>query len=337
MVESTLTDAPAPTHEMVLQLATERQVHAFDLGDTFRVTVGRHHTNDIQLRSNRVSNYHAEVVNEVDGLMIRDLGSTNGTHVNDESIKLQRIKTGDRIRIGNFQITVRLIPRGRQASELANPFAVGTIGNILPFQRNVAATHVTVSRDRLDVTLPDLLMQLSSHQTTAVVVIRNQTESGRVYVDEGQIVHCECGNARKSKALHRLLAQQKGRYEITDYPSETTVPTTIAGQTEVVVLEAMQQIEALERLTTQLPPMVYEIALNEDCRLPVNTLSSDEIEIYQDLVRFQTIVKVMEESPLTDFTILKLIHGLLEKGFFRTTRSTGSVLEDTAYSRSEAR
>ena len=69
---------------------------------------------------------------------------------------------------------------------------MGTIGNILPFQRNVSTTHLTVSRDRLDTTLPDLLLQLASHNTTAMVVIRNQNEAGRIYINDGQIVHCEC-------------------------------------------------------------------------------------------------------------------------------------------------
>jgi len=41
-----------PLHEMVLQLATDRQGHSFDLKETFRVAIGHHHTNDIQLRSN---------------------------------------------------------------------------------------------------------------------------------------------------------------------------------------------------------------------------------------------------------------------------------------------
>ncbi len=325
-----------PTHQMVLQLATERQVHSFDLSDTFRVSLGRHHTNDVQLRSSRVSNHHAEILNEVDGLMLRDMGSTNGTYVNDEAIRLQRIKTGDRIRVGNFQITVRLIPRGRVASEIANPFSVGTIGNILPFQRNVSATHLTVSRERLDATLPDLLMQLAAHNTTAMVVIRNQNEAGRIYVDKGQIIHCEAGAVRKAKALHRVLAQQKGRYEIPEFPADASVPTTIAGQTDLIVLEAMQQIEALERLTSQLPPLVHEITLDEDCSKAINTLSPDEIEAYQYLVRYQTIMKVMEESPFTDFAVLRLIHGLLARGFFRTSRASGGLLEETSFSRPEA-
>ena len=322
-----------PTHEMLLQLATERQVHAFDLKDTFRVAIGRHHSNDVQLRSNRVSNYHAEILNEVDGLLLRDMGSTNGTYVNNESVRRHRLKTGDCIRVGNFQITVRLIPRGRSASDVANPFSVGTIGNILPFQRTVSATHLTVSRDRLDTTLPDLLIQLASHAATVMVLIRNQSDAGRIYMEEGRIVHCEAGPVRKLKALHRLIALQKGRYEIFDFPQEASVPTTIAGQTELIVLEAMQQIEALEGLTSALPPLVYEIALDEECGTPINTLTPDELDTYEQIVRFRTIVKVVEESELTDFAALRLIHRLLSKGFFKCTRASGGLLEETSFSR----
>ena len=93
-----------PLHEMVLQLASDRQVHSFDLQDTFRVAIGRHHTNDIQLRLNRVSNYHVEILSEADQLLLRDMGSTNGTYVNDVSVRRQRLSTGDCIRIGNFEL-----------------------------------------------------------------------------------------------------------------------------------------------------------------------------------------------------------------------------------------
>ena len=140
----------------------------------------------------------------------------------------------------------------------------------------------------------------------------------------------------KRKRYTAFSRSRRGRYEILEFPSDASVPTTIAGQTELIVLEAMQQIEALERLTAQLPPLVYEIALDQDCSKAINTLSPDEIEIYRHLVRYQTIVKVMEESPFTDFAALRLIHGLLARGFFRTTRASGGLLEDTSFSRPEA-
>ena len=322
-----------PLYEMVLQLATDSQVHSFDLQDTFRVAIGRHHTNDIQLRSNRVSNYHVEILNDADELLIRDMGSTNGTYVNDESVRRQRLETGDLIRIGSFELNVTLVPRRRRKTKLASPFRVGTVGNILPYQSAVSATQLTVSPERIDTTLPDLLLQLATHGMTAMIVIRNQSGDGRLYLNDGQIVHCQAGNVRKEKALHRVLGIQKGRYEIFGFPTDATVPTTIGGQTEPIILEAMQQIEALERLTSKLPPLVYEIGLNDTCEVAVNILNGAELGIYEYLIRYQTIVRVMEESELTDFQVLRHIHSLLARGFFRTTRASDALLEETSFSR----
>src|SRR3970040_1063144 len=106
-----MTAVLAPNHEMVLQLATEKQVHAFDLSETFRVAVGRHPSNDLQRRSRRVSNYHAEILSEVEGLFVRDMGSTNGTYVNDETVRRRKLSSGDCIRVGGFTLVVRLRPR----------------------------------------------------------------------------------------------------------------------------------------------------------------------------------------------------------------------------------
>ena len=48
----------------LLLLATEQQVHAFALKETFRISLGRHDSNDVQLGSRTVSNYHAEIIKE---------------------------------------------------------------------------------------------------------------------------------------------------------------------------------------------------------------------------------------------------------------------------------
>ena len=49
----------------------------------------------------------------------------------------------------------------------------------------------------------------------------------------------------------------------------------------------MQQIEALERLTSKLPPLVYEIGLNDACNVAINALNAAELEIYEYLIRYQ--------------------------------------------------
>jgi hypothetical protein len=318
----------APNHQMMLQLATESQVHAFDLSEKFRVAVGRHHSNDIQLRSRRVSSYHAEILSEVEGLFVRDLESTNGTFVNDEAVRRKKLSSGDEIRIGGFTFTVRLVPRegGEAQAEPGEPFPAGTVGNLLPFRT------ATPEHQRPDTTLPDLLNELSRARRSGVVAIRLQHDEGRIYLEEGAVVHCEYRSVRRQKALYRLLALERGTYEIQEPPS-VVVPRTIEGTTEDRVVEGMQQLEALDKIAAKLPPMMYELALDETCGLALNTLSADEIEIYRDLVRYPTIARVLDESEKTDFMVLLLTHGLLQKGFFRQTKTTGAILEETMMNR----
>jgi pSer/pThr/pTyr-binding forkhead associated (FHA) protein len=67
-----------------LLLATEKKVFGFDLLETFRVAIGRHDSNHLCFNSSNLSKYHAEILNEAEGLVLRDLGSTNGTYVNEE-------------------------------------------------------------------------------------------------------------------------------------------------------------------------------------------------------------------------------------------------------------
>ncbi len=81
--------------------------------------------------------------------------------------------------------------------------------------------------------------------------------------------------------------------------------------------EGMQQVEALDKLMAKLPATDAEILLDGSCTVAVNTLTADEVEIYQCLVRHQAIGRVLDESPMTDFMVLMVIHGLLQRGFFR--------------------
>ena len=65
------------------------------------VTIGRLPECAIVLRDANVSRRHAQIRLEDDGVVLRDLGSTNGTRVNDVPVKERRLRNGDRISVGN--------------------------------------------------------------------------------------------------------------------------------------------------------------------------------------------------------------------------------------------
>jgi V8-like Glu-specific endopeptidase len=62
--------------------------------------VGRNPMNDLCLGDNSVSQRHAEISQEGESIVVRDLGSTNGTFVNGEKISSTVLKTGDTVSFG---------------------------------------------------------------------------------------------------------------------------------------------------------------------------------------------------------------------------------------------
>lgn len=63
--------------------------------------LGRSTANQVVLRDPGVSAHHAVIYREGDQIVVRDLGSTNGTYVNDELVRQPTVvRVGDRLRLG---------------------------------------------------------------------------------------------------------------------------------------------------------------------------------------------------------------------------------------------
>ncbi|MDA1139600.1 MAG: sigma 54-interacting transcriptional regulator [Planctomycetota bacterium] len=69
-----------------------------------QITIGRDHSNEIQLHGQKLSRSHAMLEYDGTGWLLTDLGSRNGTIVNNQSIKSSRLKSGDEIRIGEISM-----------------------------------------------------------------------------------------------------------------------------------------------------------------------------------------------------------------------------------------
>jgi diguanylate cyclase (GGDEF)-like protein len=90
----------APTKEACLVV-----IYGPDLGrkhnlESPSITLGRSNKCDIQIDQESVSRAHSKIVNAGRSVRIRDLGSTNGTYVNDELVEERTLADGDFIKIG---------------------------------------------------------------------------------------------------------------------------------------------------------------------------------------------------------------------------------------------
>ncbi len=69
------------------------------------ITIGRAKDNDIVLADHAVSRNHARIMKTNEGYLLSDLGSFNGTEVNEESIRSALLRQDDKIKIGHANMT----------------------------------------------------------------------------------------------------------------------------------------------------------------------------------------------------------------------------------------
>lgn len=76
------------------------------------LTIGRSPDNDLTLEESGVSRYHCKILPQDDGLIIVDLGSSNGTRVNGELISESHpITDADTIQVGQTDFRLEILER----------------------------------------------------------------------------------------------------------------------------------------------------------------------------------------------------------------------------------
>ncbi len=87
---------------------------------TDQLSVGRDASNRIRLHDTEVSRRHAEFVRTAEGYRVVDVGSANGTFVNNRAIRDVLLQTGDQIQVGQ---SILVYSAGRGAAPAAGDLA----------------------------------------------------------------------------------------------------------------------------------------------------------------------------------------------------------------------
>ncbi len=83
------------------------QAKSFTVSSTV-ITIGRRHDCDLVIPLSVVSRKHCELYMDRSKLMLRDLGSKNGTYVNGYKVEEKPISPGDQITIGPVSLLVQI-------------------------------------------------------------------------------------------------------------------------------------------------------------------------------------------------------------------------------------
>lgn len=118
--------------------------------------IGRRETNDWTIQDESVSGTHCEVERDDTGFVLRDLGSTNGTKVNNEQIKEQRVFRNDIIMFGD--VSVMLDGDDVPEAEDGEPFSV-------------ARTTIVIQKSNTKTTPKEFTKKTNSNKTWVTVIV----------------------------------------------------------------------------------------------------------------------------------------------------------------------
>jgi two-component system cell cycle response regulator len=216
--------------------ATPCIVHISDtLGDTvYRLSadkelkIGRAPANELCIRDQSVSQFHARVVLTPKGAaFVEDLGSTNGTFVNGEKIVRHALWDGDKIHIGRQQVLKFCF----QAD--AQPKAAG--GGMTDATRD-ALTGIYTKQYALTRIEKDFIRAKMRHQDLALLMFDVDG------FDEIKETHGPDMGDRVLREIARLVSSELRREDVFARYDDHTFMVLLRYQTEATVVALVQRI-----------------------------------------------------------------------------------------------
>jgi hypothetical protein len=130
--------------------------------EKFPFRIGRAETADLRVESAEISREHAEIIERNGMWLVRDLGSTNGTHVNGKQIKETLLSDGDILKFAETELTFVASAASQFQRMVTQPIQgkrPSTARNMLPPE--IAATRM-VAEATLAQVIPNQLLAVTS-------------------------------------------------------------------------------------------------------------------------------------------------------------------------------
>jgi hypothetical protein len=266
-----------------------------------------------------VSRKHAKISTQAREITIQDLGSTNGTFVNGEKVKKQRLKEGDRILIGTSIIKLVAVNAEAQPSEAEARARLES--NAQRRSEQSGQTQRPMSGSIEEIPLPDLLQLLSTSRKSGVLTIRSDVGVGRIYLRKGQIYYASLDdnfNVKPQKAMYRLLMWTRGAFEL-EPPDERQVIEEIQESTEALLMEGMRQLDEVMRVMPDPPPMNARLAVPTPLAGRLRELSPEELDCFQLVLDHGSLQAVLDNYPGSDLDAYTHLQALMSREFVVVT------------------
>jgi pSer/pThr/pTyr-binding forkhead associated (FHA) protein len=207
------------------------------------LTIGRSKQNDLILPVGMVSRNHSRIQWNGSAFVIEDLGSSNGTFVNETEVKSRDLSDGDEIKIGPYNLTFRSYTGDINMLKGGGTEALDVTQNIT--RREILEKSSTFSGTIGEMRLDEVFQLVEFNKKTGTLHVKSGDKKGTFYFREGQILDGDFHNSRGVTAVARSLSLQTGDFSF--LAGDPTVEQTIFQGTGKIVLDAMRKLDELDR------------------------------------------------------------------------------------------
>jgi hypothetical protein len=204
----------------------------FCLRTQFTYIIGRDAASSVCLPDAAVSKRHAVVVFDKDAFYIEDARSLNGTYVNGRCITRIALRQGDFVDIGPFHFQVLIAEEGAAAPELTTDPMADT--------RQLPSLPGAISSRLGPTDVAELLLFIHRTGRTGVATVRCDRWAGRMFVDQGEVLHARAGRVIGDEALRIILGIDTGELHFADEP--VRVRRTVTGGTFDFIEAALEDV-----------------------------------------------------------------------------------------------
>jgi len=171
-----------------------------------------------------------------------------------------------------------------------------------------------------DVPLPDLLQLFSSSRKTGTLVIKTDSDIGKVYLDKGQIIFAEVNDGSvlpPDRAVYRILAWQHGAFYMEPVEEHAAISNPIAMSAEAALMEGLRIYDEVMR--HGLPAMRSAINVPNPLTAALRDLSPEQLDVFQVAMFQGQLEAVFNNCPLDDQLIAQQLVGLINNGYLTVT------------------
>ena len=172
--------------------------------------------------------------------------------------------------------------------------------------------------------LPDIIQLVSVSGKTGIFHLTEGTQRGRIYLEDGRIVHAELADLEGEEAVYALAIWRKGefRFDAGVVPANQTIQKSNTS----LLMEAARRLDEWRVLSKKIPSvdLVPEFVVldNREGQINLNTM---EWLLLSKIDGNRSVRGIAGAAELSVFDAAKLLYGLVATGLIRL-KDPASVL-----------